>query len=171
MQKPLRNLRPKPDSARSRTFLVTAKTSQGKALLQSERMATLFIDVLRSFAGDARFKIHEFVVMRNFVQLIVSVHGETTIEDAVRHIKGRFAGRAVRDLAIKGWIWERDVSSVLIPDRASFLKRKLLILENPVKAGMAQSAEEYPYCSAYLRKNKSATKAAADSWHNPGRPS
>ena len=65
MQKPLRNLLPKPDGGRSRTFFVKAKTSQGKALLQSERMATLFIDVLRSFAGDARFKIHEFAVMRN----------------------------------------------------------------------------------------------------------
>jgi hypothetical protein len=39
-------------------------------------------------------------------------------------------------------------------DRASFLAHKEYIDENPVRAGLAKCAEDYPYCSAYLRKNK-----------------
>jgi hypothetical protein len=34
------------------------------------------------------------------------------------------------------------------------LAHKKYIDENPVKAGLAKSAEEYPYCSAYFRKKK-----------------
>ena len=47
--------------ADSRTFFVTSKTNGGRALLQSERMAALFIDVLRSYVFGGRFKIHDFV--------------------------------------------------------------------------------------------------------------
>jgi hypothetical protein len=30
--------------------------------------------------------------------------------------------------------------------------------QNPVKAGLADSPDAYPYCSAYLRKNKANAK-------------
>lgn len=154
------NLVPPTTPAGSRTYFVTARTAQGKALLQSERMATLFIDVLRSYRKDARFKVHEFVVMRNFVQLIMTVNAAASVEDVVHGIKGRFAFRATRELRIRDWIWGRDVHAALIPNRASFLKYKTTIEANPVKAGLAESAETYPYCSAYLRKNKAAAKTA-----------
>src|SRR5689334_4743932 len=82
-------------SAGDRTYFVRAKTSQGKALLQTDRMATLFIDVLRSYRADRRMKIHEFVVLRNSVEMLISVHGENTVEEALRRIQGRFAYQAV----------------------------------------------------------------------------
>jgi hypothetical protein len=44
---PSRNASPEAVHADSRTFFVSSKTSGGRALLQSEKMATLFIDVLR----------------------------------------------------------------------------------------------------------------------------
>jgi hypothetical protein len=36
----------------------------GRSLLQTERMANLFIDVLRTYVAAKRFRIHDFVVMR-----------------------------------------------------------------------------------------------------------
>ena len=154
----------KPGAKQSRrnpqTFFVTLKTSQGKALLQSERMANLFIDVLRSFVGDRRFKVNEFVIMRNFVQLLLTVYGEHTIEQILRHVKARSAFRVRAEFEIRGWIWEFESRTVRVTDRASYLKYKTVIEEQPIKAGMAESAETYPYCSAYLRKQKSQAKAA-----------
>jgi putative transposase len=145
-------------SSKSRIYFVTAKTSQGKALLQTDRMASLFVDVLRSFRLDSRFKVHEFVVMRNFVQLLIGVNAGITIEEALRKIKGRFASRAVLTFGIRGWIWDRDVTAVPVPNRAAFLKHKSAMEQNPVKAGLADSPDAYPYCSAYLRKNKANAK-------------
>ena len=48
-------------------------------------------------------------------------------------------------------------TEVRVLDRKSFLAHKKYIDENPVKAGLAKSAEEYPYCSAYFRKKKKAS--------------
>lgn len=148
-------------SAGDRTYFVTAKTSQGKALLQTDRMATLFIDVLRSYKADRRMKIHEFVIMRNSVQMLISVYGGTTVEEALRRIQGRFAYQAVLGFGIKGWIWDRDISAVPVRDRAAYLKYKAAIEQSPVKAALAESADAYPYCSAYLRKNKSLAQTAS----------
>jgi putative transposase len=147
-------------SSKSRIYFVTAKTSQGKALLQTDRMANLFMDVLRSFRLDARFKVHEFMVLRNCVQLLIGMNGDTAVEEALRNIKGRFASRAVLTFSIRGWIWDRDVTTVLVPNRAMFLKHKAAMEKEPVKAGLADSADQYPYCSAYLRKNKAADAKA-----------
>jgi len=42
-----------------------------KRLLQSERNATLLIDVLRSLVAEHRFKLHDFVVMPDHVLLLI----------------------------------------------------------------------------------------------------
>lgn len=158
MQNPLFNIRPKSQPGASKTFFVTAKTAQGKALLQSERMANLFIEVLRSYKKDSRMKVHEFLVMRNYVELIISVYGETTIEQALRRIKGKFVYHATLKFEIRGWIWDREMKLTPIRSRADFLKHKSAMEQAPVNAALAESADD-PYCSAYLRKRNAAAKA------------
>jgi putative transposase len=71
----------------SRTFFVTTKTSMGRALLQSEGNAMLFIEVLRSYVAAKKFKVHDFVVMPDHVHLLLTVGGEMSIEKAVQFIK------------------------------------------------------------------------------------
>jgi hypothetical protein len=45
----------------------------------------------------------------------------------------------------------------------SFIRHQEYIDENPVKKGLAQSADEYPYCSTFLKKQKKAAAAKAGS--------
>jgi len=86
-----------------------------------------------------------------------------TIEKAVQLIKGNYSYRAKKDLGFQREIWQKGFSEVRIEDRESFLKHKSYIDENPVRAGLARSAEEYPFCSAYLRKQKRSRAKAAGS--------
>src|ERR1017187_7018359 len=51
MARPARHALPGNILSSARTFFATTKTSQGRALLQSERNATLMIDVLRSYSS------------------------------------------------------------------------------------------------------------------------
>jgi REP element-mobilizing transposase RayT len=57
--------------ADSRIYFVTSKTAQGKALLQTEHMASLFVDVLRRFTTAGVFTVHELVVMHNHLYVLV----------------------------------------------------------------------------------------------------
>src|SRR5438128_6386596 len=95
---PSRNSDPNSVEVNSRTFFVTSKTSGGKAVLQSERMAGLFIDVLRSYNSARKLRVHEFTVMCNHVHLLFTIDRDMTVEKAVQLIKGNFSYRAKKEL-------------------------------------------------------------------------
>ncbi len=102
-------------------------------------MANLFIDVLRTYVTAKKFRLHDFVVMPNHFHLQLTLDGDMTIEKAVGLVKGNFSYRAKKELGCRFEIWQPD--------------------NNPVKAGLADSAENYPYCSAYFRNKKKAHRA------------
>jgi hypothetical protein len=69
MARPSRNTNRDDIQDGPRTFFVTSKTNVGGALLQTERMANLFIDVLRTYVIAKKFRLHDFVVMPNHFHL------------------------------------------------------------------------------------------------------
>ena len=156
MARPARHANPSQVLSPSRTFFVTTKTSMGRALLQSERNATLLIDVLRSYVAGRKFQLHDFVVMPDHVHLLITVGGDMTIERAMQFVKGGFSFRLRKESGYLGEVWQRGFSEVRVDDRESFLRYRDYIAENPVKAGLVDSPEEFPYCFTYLAKQKAA---------------
>src|SRR5690349_5649762 len=115
MSKPTRHSSPE-EIFRSRTFFVTTKTSMGRALLQSNRNATLFIDGLRSYVAARKFDVHDFMVMPNHVHLLLTVHEDMAIEKAVQFIKGGFSYRLKKEFGYMGEVWQRGFSDVRVED-------------------------------------------------------
>ena len=100
--------------------------------------------------------IHDFVVMPNHVHILITVPGEMSIEKAMQLIKGGFSFRANKELGFRGEVWQRGFSDVRIVDQSSFQQHREYIENNPVKAGLANSLEEYPFGSSFLKKRKRA---------------
>jgi len=140
----------------ARTFFVTSKTIQGRGLLQSERMATLMIDVLRSYVAAGKFVLHDFVVMPDHIHLLVTLNQMTTVEKAAQFVKGGFSYRVKKELGYAGEVWQKGFSEVRILDRKNFLRHRDYIDQNPVKAGFVDSPEKFPYSSAYFKHQKRA---------------
>ncbi len=126
----------------------------GRRLFQSERNAMLLIDVLRSCVAERKFLLHDFVVMPDHVHLLVTVHEDMTIEKAMQFIKGRFSYRLKREFQYLGEVWQHGFSETRADDKESFLRYREYIAQNPVKAGLADSPGQYPYCYNYLAKKK-----------------
>jgi putative transposase len=142
----------------SRTFFVTTGTSMGRRLLQSERNAELLIDVLRSLVAECRFELRDFVIMPDHLHLLLTVYNEMTIEKAMQLIKGRFSHRLSHDFGHKGEVWQRGFTEVQVMNRGSFEKHREYIAQNPVRAGMAVSVDEFPFCFRHLAKMKAEAK-------------
>jgi putative transposase len=159
---PSRNTDPAKIQNDSRTFFVTSKTIGGRALLQTERMALLLIDVLQTYVAAGKFKLHDFVVMPNHFHLQLTIDREITIEKTVGLIKGNFSYRARKELGWKHEIWQPGFSDERVWDRESFLRHRKYIDNNPVEAGLARTPEEYPYGSAFFKKQKKAAAKAGD---------
>ncbi len=98
--------------------------------------------------------IHEFVVMPNHVHILLTVSGDMSVEKAMQLIKGGFSFRARKELGFQGEVWQRGFSDVRVVDEQSFQQHREYIEKNPVKAGLVNLAEEYPYGSLSLKKQK-----------------
>jgi len=135
---------------------VTTRTAGGKSLFQTDRMANLFIDILRSHIRAKKFKVYDFVVIPNHVHILLTIPGDLSIEKAMQLIKGGFSFRAKKELGFPGEVWQGGFSDVRITDEQSFRHHREYIESNPVRAGLANSAEEYPYGFVFLKKQKCA---------------
>jgi putative transposase len=128
----------------------------GRRLLQTERNAGLLVDVLRSLVAERAFELHDFVITPDHVHLLVTVNEGMTIERAMQLIKGRFSFRIKRELGVAGEMWQRGFSEVQIMNQENFETHRRYIAENPVKAGLVDSAKKYPFCFSYLARIKAA---------------
>jgi putative transposase len=163
MSRPTRNAGKDQVLSPQRTFFATTKTSMGRALLQSERNATLLIDVLRSYVAAGKFQLHDFVVMPDQVHVLITVSGDSTIERAMQLIKGGFSYRLKRELGYLGEVWQRGFSELRVEDGESYARHREYIAQNPVRAGLVDSPEKFPYCYTYLAKRKPAGAKAHQS--------
>lgn len=92
--------------------------------------------------------------MPNHIHVLLTLPAELSIEKAVQMMKGNFSYRAKKELGYPGEIWQKGFSEVQVLTEESFIRHQQYIDDNPVNKGLAPSAEEYPYCSTYLKKQK-----------------
>ena len=126
----------------------------GRALLQSRRNATLFVDVLRSYVREGKFKVHDFVVMPDHVHLLITLSGQVTIEKAMQLIKGGFSYRVKKEHGYSGEVWQRGFWELRVEDQDSFVRHREYIAQNPVRRGLVDTADEFPFCFNYLAQRK-----------------
>jgi len=131
--------------------------------LQTERNATLLIDVLRSLVAERQIVIEDFVVMPDHFHLLLTLSDEITIEKAMQLIKGRFSYRLSHEFGHKGEVWQRGFSEVQVIGREAFETHREYITRNPVKAGLVRHGESFPFCFETLAKRKKAGAEARTS--------
>ena len=138
----------------TRTFFVTAKTSMGRRLLQSERAAALLVDVLRTCVAAGRSRVLDFVVMPDHVHLLISVGPGISIEKAMQFIKGGY--RLRKELGIAGEVWQRGFSEVRVEGEENLRHHREYIAQNPIRAGLVRVGDEFAWCFETLKKRKAA---------------
>ncbi len=154
MAKPARNASPEGITRPARTFFTTTKTHMGRRLLQSDRSAMLLIDVLRGYVSARKFHLHDFVVMPDHLHLLITIQEDMTIEKAMQLIKGGFSYLLKKEHGYLGEVWQRGFSEVRADGVESMKAHREYIAQNPVKAGLAATPEEYLYCFVNLAKKK-----------------
>jgi putative transposase len=145
---PSRNSTPANVFAGNRMFFVTSSISEKRNLLQSDRAAALFVQVLYEYRAQGKFRLHEFVVMPDHFHVLITVGSDLTIERAVQFIKGGFAFRAGKEFGFRAPVWQKGFSEVRILDAEAFVRTAVNIKNNPVKRGLVSSQEKFLYSSA-----------------------
>jgi putative transposase len=123
----------------SGTYFITAATFQKQQLLQSDRMARLFLDVLLHYRSQNKYLLHEFVLMPDHFHLLITPL--STLERALQLIKGGYSFRAKK-------IWEKSFYDRRVRDWEEYCAFRQYIHRNPVKRCLVAIPAEYLYSSA-----------------------
>ena len=134
----------------TRTFFVTSTTAGRRALLQSDRMAQLLVDVLVENRRKGRFLLHDFVIMPNHFHLLLTPAAEIPLEKALQFIKGGFSYRAKREIHFAFEIWQASFVNHRIRDAEDYQHHTTYIWQNPVGAGLSERPELFAWSSASL---------------------
>lgn len=113
----------------SATYFITASTAGKQHLLQTDRPAGLFVDVLYQYREQKKYLVHEFMVMPDHFHLLLSPI--VTLERAMQSIKGGFSFRAKREIELLGEIWETSFLDRRVRDGGEYERMKLYIRDSP----------------------------------------
>jgi putative transposase len=130
------------------TYFVTTKTWQNRALFNVPEVAEIVVGrIVECRTGGAYF-LHEFVVMPDHLHVLLTPGDTTTLEKAMQLIKGgsSFNIHQLRGHAMQ--IWLPGFHDWTIRDSADYQAKREYIRMNPVRAGLVERPEDWPYGSA-----------------------
>lgn len=119
----------------------------GPAHLRTPAVARVVIAALHA-GGVADYHLHAWVLMPNHAHFLITPRIDPSV--AFRRLKGVSAREANKLLNLTGRpFWQRESYDHLVRDPDEFRRIENYILENPVRAGIARTAAEYPWSSGF----------------------
>lgn len=120
----------------------------GPLWLKDARVARCMVETLRFCERELRlYALHAYVVMANHVHVLFSP--QAPLSRITRTIKAFSARKANDILGRKGQsFWQDESFDHWVRDEASFLRIRRYIEMNPVRAGLVQEPENWPWSSA-----------------------
>ena len=120
----------------------------GPFYLRQPAIADMVVEAIQYNADVlGHYALHAFVVMPNHVHLLATP--AVALPKLTRSLKGITAKRANAMLGLTGSpFWQEETYDHTVRNEREFEKIRSYIEENPVRAGLAKEAAEYPWSSA-----------------------
>ncbi|MBM4064270.1 MAG: transposase [Planctomycetes bacterium] len=125
----------------------------GECWLKRDDIGKLVADALCYF-DDERYKLLAWVVMPNHVHAVLTPKWSHTLSSILHSWKSFTANKANNILGREGQsFWQRESYDHLVRDEEDFIRVCNYTVNNPVKAGLCQKAEDWALSSTYEGRN------------------
>jgi putative transposase len=122
----------------------------GACWLRSDRIASLVEQAFLAFDG-ARYRLHAWTIMPNHIHVLLTISPGFALGGVVGSWKRYTAREANKILGRNGAFWQDDYWDRFIRNEDHFAATVAYIDQNSVKAGLASSADLWPWGSARFR--------------------
>ena len=136
------------------SYHVTAKANRQEFIFQPDVIKDLFLEVLADAKKKYDFKVINFCVMSNHIHLMIKPLKDACLSDIMQWVLGNFAVKFNKFYCIHGHVWYDRFKSKVIRTFKHYLAAYIYICNNPVKAGIVENAEDYPYSGLFHILNK-----------------
>ncbi|HSC78118.1 MAG TPA: transposase, partial [Candidatus Acidoferrales bacterium] len=109
-------------------------------------VAEILVDQLIQCREKGHFLLHEFCVLDNHLHTLLTPPPDGTLEKSIQMIKGgaSFKIGRIRKVAL----WQTGYHDWRCRDEEDYKRYSDYIRQNPVKAGLVERTEDWPYSSA-----------------------
>jgi len=154
----------KPENISRETFILAEKyldKGYGQCFLAERGVAEIIRESLKKYDGE-RYKLHAWVVMANHIHLLLRPKQGNKLEKIMHSFKSFTAFECNKILGRDGTFWMRESFDRYIRDADHFERVFRYIENNPVKARMCATPEDWEFSSAWERRHLAGKTMDAD---------
>ncbi len=133
------------------TYFITVVTHQRQRIFISSKTCDLFFDNLKVQRVRLGFRLYEYALMPDHYHLIIAPPKHATIGSTIRLINGTFARYWNLMAKRTGPVFQSRFYDHVIRNELDYLEKAKYIHDNPVRAGLSDDPETYPWSSAAFR--------------------
>ncbi|HLA17754.1 MAG TPA: transposase [Dehalococcoidia bacterium] len=145
-------------------YFVTTITRKRQPIFRDHHAAGLFLAELGRLRSDLGFALLGYAVMPDHVHLVVVPADSANLREIMRLVKGSFARLWNQRCGQSGSLWQPRYYESAVRTEQQLVQWLKYIDDNPVRAGLASSPQQYPYGSPGGRLMTDLTAYLDGSW-------
>jgi putative transposase len=131
-------------------FHVTSRAIDGMALFRDDVDRAMFIDLLARTTLGSMWGCHAYCLMTTHYHLVLETT-QNRLSKGMHRLNGIFAQEFNRRHSRKGHVFEERFSAYVIDTDKHFEAACLYVLNNPVRAGLCQRHDQWPWNGGLVR--------------------
>jgi putative transposase len=140
----------RPDSYRGRrAYFLTLCANERRKMLADTLLVERLIPILRATGGSHSFNVNAYCFMPDHLHLIVLGQSDSASLPRFMQAFKSLAARETRKLGIAK-PWQKGFYDHVLSDGESLDAASLYAFLNPVRAGLVQRAEEWPFSGSFM---------------------
>jgi len=137
-------------------YHVTARGNRKQRIFLADTDREVFIGLLARIATQMKWQCHAYCLMENHYHLVTQIP-EPNLSVGLQLLNGRYAQLFNGRYALTGHVFQGRFHSVAVEDHGHLLELWRYLALNPVRAGLCQHPEEWPWSSYRAVMGKSFT--------------
>ncbi|MFQ5692305.1 MAG: transposase, partial [Nitrospinota bacterium] len=129
-------------------YFVTTNIDRRKSLLSDRGLASKVVEAIYFLRRKGRFRLHAFVLMPDHLHLICSPLSNHGLPSIVHSLKSYTAKELNREMGKTGKVWQSGYYSYAIRGLRDLEEKVRYVWENPLRRGLVERPEDYPFSSA-----------------------
>ena len=128
-------------------YHVCIRGNNRQPVLKGDENKFLFLESLSGFKSRFGFKLYGFVLMDNHAHLIVETSDTINISKIMQAVTLSYSVKFRKRHSYSGYVWQGRFKSNVIEDDRHIIECINYIHNNPVRAGIVEKDEDYPWSS------------------------
>jgi REP element-mobilizing transposase RayT len=132
-------------------YFVTFNTQSRRPLLARQEVFDVFVAYARKNVEAGR-AVGRFVIMPDHIHLFVRIGSDSRLNDFIRLLKQALT-KELRRMNITGDIWQPGFFDRLLRHSESYSQKWSYVRQNPVRAGLVSTPDEWSWQGEIVRIN------------------